>query len=64
MLEKKSDKTVPRASGIPFLSTTGAADITDMDGVIAKLQQIDSSINRYKEKAFIDMVRCRGLGAQ
>lgn len=64
VLEQKSNRTVPLDStSIPFHNTAGATDIRDMDSVIKKLQQIVSKINRYVEKAPIDIVRSRVLGA-
>lgn len=58
LLEQKSDKATPLDSiSIPFLNTAGATDIRSMDSALAKLQQIASNVNRYVEKASIDIVR-------
>lgn len=57
MLEQKSNRTMPLDSiSIPFLNTAGATDVKDMYSAIAKLQQMSSQINRYVEKAAIDIV--------
>lgn len=65
MLEQKSNRTMPLDSiSIPFLNTAGATDIKDMDSAIAKLQQMSSQINRYVEKAAIDIVKSGGLSAK
>ncbi|KAK2833997.1 hypothetical protein Q7C36_014698 [Tachysurus vachellii] len=45
-LEQRSDKTVHQDSINTPMNTAGASYIRDMDGVIAKLQQITCKINR------------------
>lgn len=65
MLEQKSDKTVSLDSvSMPFLNTSRAAVIGDLNSAITNLKQIDSKINRYMEKLFIVTVRSRGLFAR
>lgn len=65
MLEQKSNRTMPLDSiSIPFLNTAGATDVKDMYSAIAKLQQMSSQINRYVEKAAIDIVKSGGLSAK
>lgn len=59
-LEQKSHKTVHQDSiNIP-MNTAGASYIRDMDGVIAKLQQITCKINRYMEEASVDLIQSGG----